>query len=788
MFNILLAIPIFLIVAIVLFYLKINKKNDEPKKNNFNKLEAFLQEETKKEKKKNIAVKTKKMKSKKVEKKEEPKPIVTPFTPAVVKEESSVKVSANKKNDKKIQSNEVISSIPNIPVVEKTCVIKSTSTVENNGKKGKKSTTNEEKVVETKITEKTVSKIETPLVTEQEKTKHKRSVESPMNNVDDAFNFLISVDGIPEKCIFLITGELEKLRSSVSNCNSKITLIEKQLKEKDVMINKLKECSKKEPDNAKILEKLSEKNAVIENLKVKLADYEEKYNILDDICRTRLTANAGNDTELNTLKGKISTLEKERDYLRNQVDSAKSEFGKLNNDYINSVNAFKAQLDNCNHEINRLHTEFSLATEKGKNFERMYIEAEHAKARLVNEVQIVTNEYNQTESQIKELQAKLNTFMSKENENLQKSASETENIKAQFENYKNETEKIKVGFETTLSEMKHALSTLEMELDENKKENERLRNSLNEQDNLQEKIISLTETIQKHKENHNQIAEFSEKAKELKIKLQNDIAAKDQETSRLKDLNKELIIKNISQARELQELKSELSSVKKKDDTSKNSEKELAEASRRFNEVVKINENIIDAVKKAEDNCQKAIAKTEAEAEASIKCIFKATFDVLYKCNNSISKAPKTFEPSSYKNWLEKSIESIQPLKKEVEEEISKKVTEESKIKKILPSNVSDVDELEKKNQIYKSVLLKLEKKLIDIERNISGFEQQQHEEFKNKNKCSSQKHYGSHTMANNYKLHKNEESDCSVNGVKKNFMKQKSQEIINGDEWEVVE
>uniref|UniRef100_A0A0K0ECU6 Rib_recp_KP_reg domain-containing protein n=1 Tax=Strongyloides stercoralis TaxID=6248 RepID=A0A0K0ECU6_STRER len=783
MFKILLVIPLFLIVAVVLLYLKINKKSNESTKDSFKKLDDFLQEETKKEKKKNVVVKPKKIKPKKAEKKEgtkeESKSIVSPLTPIVVKEESSVKINTNKKNDKKNKSNEVTPSIPDTPVVEKASVVKSTNVTGNSNKKTKKVTNTEVKNVETKIVEKPIHKVEASPVVEKEKSRSKRSIEISMNDVNDAFNFLISVDGIPEKCIFLITDELDKLRSSVVSCNTKIASIEKQLKEKDLTINKLKETTKKEPENPKILEKLAAKDAVIGNLKAQLSDFEEKYNILDDICRTRLTANAGNDTEINSLKTKISTLEKERDYLRSQVESAKNEFGKLNNDYINSVNAFKAQLDNCNHEINRLHTEFSLATEKGKNFERMYIEAEHAKARLVNEVQIVTNEYNQTESQVKELQAKLNTFMSKENENLQKSANEAESIKAQFENYKNETEKIKAGFETTLNEMKNAIGTLEMELNENKKENERLRNSLNEQDNLQEKINSLTETIQKHKENHSQIAEFSEKAKELKIKLQNDIAAKDQETSRLKDLNKELIIKNINQAKELQEIKNEISLLKEKDNTSKNSEKELAEASRRFNEVVKINENIVDAVKKAEENCQKAIAKTEAEAEASLKCIFDTTFDVLSKHNKSISKTPKSFEPTSYKNWLVKSIESIHPPKKDVVEKIV--------IKEVPSSNVSNAEELEKTNEIYKSTLLKLEKKLIDIERDIINFEQHQ-EETKKKNEYSSQKHSKPCTKANDCKLSKSEESDYSVVDVKKNIVQQKSQEIINGDEWEVVE
>uniref|UniRef100_A0A0K0FF86 Ribosome-binding protein 1 (inferred by orthology to a human protein) n=1 Tax=Strongyloides venezuelensis TaxID=75913 RepID=A0A0K0FF86_STRVS len=800
MLTLLLAVPIFLIISVVLFYFKINKnKNNGVNEDGYEKLEALLQEETKKDRKKNVVVKSKKIKAKKVEKKEETKeeqkPVVSPNTPpaptntttSTKKDESPVKVNMNKKSGKKNQSNDVVAPVQTPPVVVEKAPEAKTSNLTGSNKKTKKAVNDvedKEKIVEKKV----VKNVESAPEIEKEQIRSKRSVVPAMNDVNDAFGYLIGIEGIPEKCISLITDELDKLRTSVTNCNNKVASFEKQLKEKDATISKLKEVTKKEVENAKILDKLAEKDKIINNLNAKLIDFEEKYNILDDICRTRLTS-SGNDAEVSALKSNVTALEKERDFLRKQVDSVQIEFGKLNNDYLNSVSAFKAQLDNCNHEINRLHNEFSLATEKGKNFERMYVDAESARTRLVSELQMITSEYNQTESQVKELQARLNTFVSRENETLQKSASETENIKAQFESYKNETEKIKAGFENTLNEMKHAISTLEMELDENKKENERLRNSLNEQDNLQQKIVSLTETIQKHKENHNQIAEFSEKAKELKIKLQNDIAAKDQETSRLKDLNKELIVKNINQARELQDLKAKLSNINDKDGTSKNSEKELAEASRRFNEVVKINESIVDAVKKAEENCQKVIAKTEAESAAAIKSIVDTTFDVLSHLNNSIPKAPKTSDPTTYKNWLAKSVESLKSKEKEVVEKVVERVVEKVVVKEVPLSNVSNdkkFKELEKSSQFYKSALVKLEKKLLEIERYISDFEEHG-DVLKNKNKGSLVKHNEPSTNLSDCKAHKNEGSDNFAVDVNNRLIEQKSQETINGDEWEVV-
>uniref|UniRef100_A0A0N5B5F6 Envelope-like protein n=1 Tax=Strongyloides papillosus TaxID=174720 RepID=A0A0N5B5F6_STREA len=250
----------------------------------FEKLEAFLQEETKKDKKKNVVVKSKKVKAKKVEKKEESKeeqkPVVSPDTPpaptttttSTKKDESPVKVNMNKKGGKKSQSNDVVPAVQTPPAVVEKAPEAKASNLTGSNKKTKKAVNDvedKEKVVEKKV----VKNVESAPEVEKEQTRSKRSVVPPMKDVNDAFGYLISIDGIPEKCISLITDELDKLRTSVTSCNNKVASFEKQLKEKDATISKLKEVSKKEAENAKILDKLAEKDKIINNLNAKLIDF-----------------------------------------------------------------------------------------------------------------------------------------------------------------------------------------------------------------------------------------------------------------------------------------------------------------------------------------------------------------------------------------------------------------------------------------------------------------------------------------------------------------------------------
>uniref|UniRef100_A0AC35TVQ8 Titin n=1 Tax=Rhabditophanes sp. KR3021 TaxID=114890 RepID=A0AC35TVQ8_9BILA len=226
-----------------------------------------------------------------------------------------------------------------------------------------------------------------------------------------------------------------------------------------------------------------------------------------------------------------------------------------------------------------------------------------------------------------------------------------------------------------------------------------------------EKVV-IKEVESERKEESAKVQDITEKVRGIKEKHSSELSIKDKECSKLRDVSKELITKNIAYAKQIQVLKTELAAA---------SQAPLVDKE----ELHKINQTIAEAVQLSEKNCTNVVIKIQKETDEAIKNMLLETSNALTQAIPDAPEPPKKYESGEYVKWIQQAVAKVNVAKPTQTQEVVEKIVEKVVEKVVIKEVESGVNQkLADHNEALKATLLKMHNYLELVEKHLSSHEE----------------------------------------------------------------
>uniref|UniRef100_A0AC35TW12 Rib_recp_KP_reg domain-containing protein n=1 Tax=Rhabditophanes sp. KR3021 TaxID=114890 RepID=A0AC35TW12_9BILA len=202
----------------------------------------------------------------------------------------------------------------------------------------------------------------------------------------------------------------------------------------------------------------------------------------------------------------------------------------------------------------------------------------------------------------------------------------------------------------TISNQESAIELLKSELTVTLGIVNQLRANEKSFDDANQKLKAMEIMLEERKEESAKVQDITEKVRGIKEKHSSELSIKDKECSKLRDVSKELITKNIAYAKQIQVLKTELAAA---------SQAPLVDKE----ELHKINQTIAEAVQLSEKNCTNVVIKIQKETDEAIKNMLLETSNALTQAIPDAPEPPKKYESGEYVKWIQQAVAKVNVAK-----------------------------------------------------------------------------------------------------------------------------